>query len=118
MAFLLNMTDRVQKEADYVRGQFHRPIPDPTNPNATLPAYNLPPDLFSKMDKELGPVLPHYSGGAPTDATAADYQKYVQNQKPGMPYYGYTRVVRNGQPVLDKNGRQVMREELQVAPEE
>jgi hypothetical protein len=118
LAFLLNMTDRVQKEADYVRGQFHRQIPDPTNPNATLPAYNLPPDLFSKMDKELGPVLPHYSGGAPTDATAADYQKYVQSQKPGMPYYGYTRVVRNGQPVLDKNGRQVMREELQVAPEE
>ena len=114
MAMLLNMNDRIQTEAQWMRGHFGRQVPDPSAPGGQRGAYNLAADNTTQMDKALGPVIPHYTGD-PNDAAAL--AAYRQKQLPGRPYkdLGF-QPGPDGKPLRDASGNPRMREYLKVAP--
>ena len=114
LAMILNMNDRIQQESQWMRGHFARQVPDASVPGGQRKAYDLAPDNITQMDKELGPIIPHFTGD-PTDPAAV--KAYRARQIPGRPFYN-PRVATDasGQPLRDAAGRLQIEHPLDVAP--
>ena len=114
LAMILNMNDRIQQESQWMRGHFARQVPDASVPGGKRKAYDLAPDNITQMDKELGPIIPHFTGD-PTNPAAV--KAYRARQIPGRPFYN-PRVATDasGQPMRDASGRLQIEHPLDVAP--
>jgi hypothetical protein len=122
VAMLMNMNNRISQESSWMNNYFNRKIPDDTGaakPGATVPAHNLDTDgaesAQQRMDKELGPIIPSYTG-APSGSGQAQWE---QSLPPGKPYYkSWARPdpKNPGQALRDQNGNVVTTRTLEVRP--
>ena len=108
-AFMNAYSQRIMDEADYGQQYFMRDKPNTAPgapPGSTVPARNTY-GMWSSIGKDLGPVLPTYTGGMQTADDAAKYSAWEQQQQaqPGHAYWG----LRKGQ-----DGQRHM--ELQITP--
>jgi N-acetylmuramoyl-L-alanine amidase len=122
VALIMNMNNRIQQEGSWMGSYFSRKVPDETSqtPGAMVPAHNLESDdpkesVQQRMDRELGPIVPSYTG-APTGSGQAQWE---QSLPPGKPYYKTYAVPdpkNPGQPLRDRAGNIVTTKSLEVRP--
>ena len=119
VAMLMNMNNRIQEEGNWMNKYFTRKVPDETTPGATRPAHNLETEgalsAQQQMDKELGPVIPSYTG----PMSGAGQAQWEQALPPGKPYYKTWAVPdpkNPGQPLRDQSGNVRTTKTLEVRP--
>lgn len=119
LALLMNMNDRIQSENSWMNNYFSRRIPDETTPGATRPAHNLETQgaesVQQRMDRELGPIVPRYTG----PMTGSGQAQWEASLPPGKPYYKTWAVPdpkNPGQPMRDSNGNIKTTTTLEVRP--
>jgi hypothetical protein len=119
VAMLMNMNNRIQEEGNWMNKYFTRRVPDETTPGATRPAHNLETEgalsAQQQMDKELGPVIPSYTG----PMSGAGQAQWEQALPPGKPYYKTWAVPdpkNPGQPLRDQSGNVRTTKTLEVRP--
>ena len=123
VAMLMNMNDRIAQESSWMNSYFSRKVPDETGaakPGAMVPAHNLESDnpkesVQQRMDRELGPIIPSYSG----PLTASGQAQWEQSLPPGKPYYKTYAVPdpqNPSQPKRDSRGNVVTTKTLEIRP--
>ncbi len=120
VALLMNMNNRIQQEGSWMSSYYSRKIPDETTPGRMVPAHNLESDdptqsVQQRMDRELGPIVPSYTGPMTGSAQA----QWEQSLPPGKPYYKTYAVPdpkNAGQPLRDRTGNVVTTKSLEVRP--
>jgi hypothetical protein len=120
VAMLMNMNNRIADEHSWMSNYFSRKVPDETTPGKMVPAHNLESDdpkesVQQRMDRELGPIIPSYSG-APSGSGQAQWE---QSLAPGKPYYKTWAVPdpkNPGQPRRDSRGNVMTTKTLEIRP--
>jgi hypothetical protein len=122
VAILMNMNQRIQDEASWMNNYFNRKVPDElaTTPGATRSAHNLDPSegalsAQQLMDKQLGPIIPQYTG----PPSAAGQAQWEQTLPPGKPFYRLKSVPDPKDPtkaLRDNNGNVVTTKTYEVRP--
>jgi hypothetical protein len=120
VAMLMNMNNRIQQEGSWMNSYFNRKIPDETTLGRTVSAHNLETDnpsetVQQRMDRELGPIIPSYSG-PPSGSGQAQWE---QSLPPGKPYYKKWALPdpqRPGQPLRDERGNIKTTTTMEVRP--
>jgi hypothetical protein len=120
VALLMNMNNRISDEHSWTNSYFSRKVPDETTPGKMVPAHNLESDdpkesIQQRMDRELGPIIPSYSG----PSTGSGQAQWEQSLPPGKPYYKTWAVPdpkNPGQPRRDPSGNIVTTKTLEVRP--
>jgi hypothetical protein len=121
VAMLMNMNDRIAQEHSWMNNYFNRKIPDDMSakPGAMRSAHNLDTDgaesAQQRMDKELGPIIPSFTG----QLSGANQAQWEQSLPPGKPYYKVWAVPdpkNPGQPRRDANGNVMTTKTLEVRP--
>jgi len=104
IAYLMNLNNRIQQEAQWTQQHYNRRIPDETSqkPGATRRALNLDTDegvpWQQKMDKELGPLVPSYTPPQGQAGSASGQAAWEASLPPGKPFY---RTYRDGTSSLE-----------------
>jgi hypothetical protein len=121
VAMLMNMNNRIAQEHSWMNNYFNRKIPDDMSakPGAMRSAHNLDTDgaesAQQRMDKELGPIIPSFTG----QLSGANQAQWEQSLPPGKPYYKVWAVPdpkNPGQPRRDANGNVMTTKTLEVRP--
>ena len=119
VAFMMNMNNRIQAEHNWTNTYFNRKVPDETAPGKTVPAHNLDSDdpaesVQQRMDRELGPIIPTYSG----PPSRSGQEAWEQSLPPGKPYYKTWTVTdpKTGQLQRNQDGSPKITRSLEVRP--